>query len=156
MATGEIRSALSMSEPDLGSDVAAIRTAATRDGDDYVITGQKMWLTNGATASLIALLAKTDEGGARPHQNLTTFLIEKDPGFGETRPGLTVPGKIHKLGYRGVDTIELLLDGLRIPAGRVLGERPGRGFYQMMDGIEVGRVNVAARGSARKRSTTPR
>ena len=146
MATGEIRSALSMSEPDLGSDVAAIRTAATRDGDDYVITGQKMWLTNGATASLIALLAKTDEGGARPHQNLTTFLIEKDPGFGETRPGLTVPGKIHKLGYRGVDTTELLLDGLRIPAGRVLGERPGRGFYQMMDGIEVGRVNVAARG----------
>src|SRR6201996_1386779 len=146
MATGEVRSALSMSEPDLGSDVAAIRTAATRDGDDYVITGQKMWLTNGATSSLVALLAKTDEVGAKPHQNLTTFLIEKDPGFGQTRPGLTVPGKIHKLGYRGVDTTELLLDGVRIPARRVLGERPGQGFYQVMDGIEVGRVNVAARG----------
>lgn len=146
MATGELRSALSMSEPDLGSDVAAIRTAAVRDGDDYVITGRKMWLTNGATAGLVALLAKTGEGGTRPHQNLTAFLVEKDPGFGETRPGLTVPGKIHKLGYRGVDTTELLLDGCRVPAGRVLGERPGQGFYQFMDGIEVGRVNVAARG----------
>jgi alkylation response protein AidB-like acyl-CoA dehydrogenase len=146
MATGEIRSALSMSEPGLGSDVAAIRTAAVRDGDDYVITGQKMWITNGATSSLVALLARTDEGGGRPHQNLTAFLIEKEPGFGETRPGLTIPGKIHKLGYRGVDTTELILDGLRVPASRVLGERPGRGFYQIMDGIEVGRVNVAARG----------
>ncbi|HTR90485.1 MAG TPA: acyl-CoA dehydrogenase family protein [Trebonia sp.] len=146
MATGEIRSALSMSEPGLGSDVAAIRTSAVRDGDDYVISGQKMWLTNGATSSLIALLARTDEGGGRPHQNLTTFLIQKEPGFGQTRPGLTIPGKIHKLGYRGVDTTELILDGLRVPASRVLGERPGRGFYQIMDGIEVGRVNVAARG----------
>ncbi|TVZ04011.1 acyl-CoA dehydrogenase [Trebonia kvetii] len=146
MAAGEIRSALSMSEPGLGSDVAAIRTAAVRDGDDYVITGQKMWLTSGATASLIVLLARTDEGGDRPHQNLTAFLVEKDPGFGETRPGLTIPGKIHKLGYRGVDTTELILDGLRVPANRVLGMRPGRGFYQIMDGIEVGRVNVAARG----------
>jgi alkylation response protein AidB-like acyl-CoA dehydrogenase len=145
MAAGEIRSALSMSEPGLGSDVAAIRTAAVRDGDDYVITGQKMWLTSGATSSLIALLAKTDEGAARPHQNLTAFLVEKEPGFGETRPGLAIPGKIHKLGYRGVDTTELILDGLRVPADRVLGMRPGRGFYQIMDGIEVGRVNVAAR-----------
>jgi hypothetical protein len=146
MATGEIRSALSMSEPGLGSDVAAIRTAAVRDGDDYVITGQKMWLTSGATSSLIVLLARTDEGGDRPHQNLTAFLVEKEPGFGETRAGLTIPGKIHKLGYRGVDTTELILDGLRVPANRVLGMRPGRGFYQIMDGIEVGRVNIAARG----------
>jgi alkylation response protein AidB-like acyl-CoA dehydrogenase len=146
MASGELRSAFSMSEPDLGSDVAAIRTAAIRDGEDYVLTGQKMWVTSGGSAGLVALLAKTDEGGAKPHQNLTAFLIEKDPGFGQTRPGLTVPGKIHKLGYRGVDTTELLLDGCRVPASRVLGMRPGRGFYQMMDGIEVGRVNVAARG----------
>jgi alkylation response protein AidB-like acyl-CoA dehydrogenase len=146
MATGEIRSAFSMSEPGLGSDVAAIRTAAVRDGDDYVITGQKMWLTNGGTSSLVALLARTDEGAAKPHQNLTAFLIEKEPGFGPAGPGLTVPGKIHKLGYRGVDTTELILDGCRVPASRVLGELPGQGFYQMMDGIEVGRVNVAARG----------
>jgi alkylation response protein AidB-like acyl-CoA dehydrogenase len=146
MATGEIRGALSMSEPGLGSDVAAIRTAARRDGDDYVLTGQKMWVTNGATSSVVVLLARTDEGHGQPHRNLTAFLIEKDPGFGETRPGLTVPGKIHKMGYRGVDTTELILDDCRVPAGRVLGEAPGRGFYQLMDGIELGRVNVAARG----------
>jgi alkylation response protein AidB-like acyl-CoA dehydrogenase len=145
MATGEIRAAFSMSEPDLGSDVAAIRTAARPDGNDYVISGQKMWLTNGASARLVALLARTPEGAARPHRNLTAFLIEKDSGFGQTRPGLTVPGKIPKMGYKGVDTTELLLDECRVPASRVLGELPGRGFYQMMDAIELGRVNVAAR-----------
>jgi alkylation response protein AidB-like acyl-CoA dehydrogenase len=145
MATGEVRAAFSMSEPGLGSDVAAIRTSAELDGDDYVISGQKMWLTNGASANLVALLARTPEDASRPHRNLTAFLIEKDSGFGQTRPGLTVPGKIHKMGYKGVDTTELLLDGCRVPADRVLGERPGQGFYQMMDGVEVGRVNVAAR-----------
>ena len=147
MASGEVRGAISLSEPGLGSDVAAIRTQATRDGNDYVISGQKMWLTNGASASLIALLARTDEGAAKPHRNLSVFLVEKEPGYGETRPGLTIPGKIDKMGYKGVDTTELILDRYRIPADRVLGERPGRGFYQMMDGIEVGRVNVAARGA---------
>jgi alkylation response protein AidB-like acyl-CoA dehydrogenase len=149
MATGEVRGAFSMSEPGLGSDVAAIRTAARRDGDDYVISGQKMWLTNGASANLVALLARTpsvnEPGPGQAHRNLTAFLIEKDSGFGQTRPGLTVPGKIAKMGYKGVDTTELILDECRVPADRVLGERPGQGFYQMMDGIEVGRVNVAAR-----------
>jgi alkylation response protein AidB-like acyl-CoA dehydrogenase len=150
MATGEIRAAFSMSEPGLGSDVAAIRTAARRDGDDYLISGQKMWLTNGASANLVALLARTPAGNEQPisgrtHRDLTAFLIEKDSGFGQTRPGLTVPGKIAKMGYRGIDTTELILDHCRVPAARVLGERPGQGFYQMMDGIEVGRVNVAAR-----------
>jgi alkylation response protein AidB-like acyl-CoA dehydrogenase len=146
MATGEVRGALSMSEPGLGSDVAAIRTVARRDGDDYLISGQKMWLTNGATSNLVALLARTGRDAEHPHRGLTAFLVEKDPGFGETRPGLTVPGKIHKMGYKGVDTTELILDDCRVPVGRVLGENPGRGFYQLMDGIEVGRVNVAARG----------
>ena len=146
LATGEIRGALSMSEPGLGSDVAAIRTAARRDGDEYVLNGQKMWVTNGASSSVVVLLARTDEGHEQSHRNLTAFLIEKDPGFGETRPGLTVPGKIHKMGYRGVDTTEIILDDCRVPAGRVLGEAPGHGFYQLMDGIELGRVNVAARG----------
>jgi alkylation response protein AidB-like acyl-CoA dehydrogenase len=145
MAAGEIRAAFSMSEPGLGSDVAAIRTAARPDGGDYVITGQKMWITNGASSNLILLLARTPEGEPRPHRNLTAFLIEKASGFGMTRPGLTIPGKIHKMGYKGVDTTELVLDECRIPAGRVLGEHPGHGFYQLMDGIEVGRVNVAAR-----------
>jgi alkylation response protein AidB-like acyl-CoA dehydrogenase len=145
MATGEIRGAFSMSEPGLGSDVAAIRTMARPDGEDYVISGQKMWLTNGGSANLVALLARTPEGAERAHQNLTAFLIEKESGFGQTRPGLTIPGKIAKMGYKGVDTTELILDGCRVPADRVLGELPGQGFYQMMDGIEVGRVNVAAR-----------
>jgi alkylation response protein AidB-like acyl-CoA dehydrogenase len=146
MATGDVRGALSMSEPGLGSDVAAIRTAARREGDQYLISGQKMWLTNGASASVIALLARTSEEADRPHRGLTAFLVEKQPGLGETRPGLTVPGKIHKMGYKGVDTTELILDDCAVPEGRVLGDSPGRGFYQLMDGIEVGRVNVAARG----------
>ena len=148
MAAGEVRGAFSMSEPGLGSDVSAIRTRAGRDGDDYVIDGQKMWLTNGGTSSLVALLARTDDGHDAPHRNMTAFLIEKQPGFGPNPavPGLTVPGKIDKMGYKGVDTTELILSGVRVPAARVLGGRTGQGFYQMMDGVEVGRVNVAARG----------
>ena len=148
MAAGEVRGAFSMSEPGLGSDVSAIRTKAVPDGDGYVINGQKMWLTNGGTANLVAVLCRTDEGHDAPHRNMTTFLIEKEPGFGAnpTVPGLTVPGKIEKMGYKGVDTTELILHDVRVPAGRVLGGAPGRGFYQMMDGVEVGRVNVAARG----------
>jgi alkylation response protein AidB-like acyl-CoA dehydrogenase len=93
MASGEVRGAISLSEPGLGSDVAAIRTLAARDGNDYVISGQKMWLTNGASASLIALLARTDEGAAKPHRNLSVFLVEKEPGYGETRPGSPFPGR---------------------------------------------------------------
>jgi alkylation response protein AidB-like acyl-CoA dehydrogenase len=148
MAAGEVRAAFSMSEPGMGSDVAALRTKAVRDGDDYVINGQKMWLTNGGTSSLVAVLCRTDEGHDAPHRNMTTFLIEKEPGFGANSkvPGLTVPGKIEKMGYKGVDTTELILQNVRIPAGRVLGGATGLGFYQMMDGVEVGRVNVAARG----------
>ncbi|SHG35435.1 acyl-CoA dehydrogenase family protein [Streptoalloteichus hindustanus] len=145
MATGEVRGAFSMSEPDLGSDVAAIKTRARRDGDDYVIDGQKMWLTNGGTSNLVALLVRTDEGAEKPHENLTTFLVEKPEGYGEVAPGLTVPGKLPKMGYKGVDTTELVLDGHRVRADQVLGGVPGRGFRHMMDGVEVGRVNVAAR-----------
>src|SRR6266699_4319491 len=147
MAVGDVRGAFSMSEPALGSDVAAIRTRAVRDGDDYVINGQKMWLTNGGTSNLVAVLCRTDEGHDAPHRNMSTFLIEKEPGFGENPavPGLTVPGKIEKMGYKGVDTTELLLADVRVPASRLLGGRTGQGFYQMMDGVEVGRVNVAAR-----------
>jgi alkylation response protein AidB-like acyl-CoA dehydrogenase len=148
MAAGEVRGAFSMSEPSLGSDVSAIRTSAVRDGGDYVINGQKMWLTNGGTANLVAVLCRTDEGHDAPHRNMTCFLIEKKPGLGAnpTVPGLTVPGKIEKMGYKGVDTTELILQDVRIPGDRVLGGSTGQGFYQMMDGVEVGRVNVAARG----------
>ncbi|MDQ3402468.1 MAG: acyl-CoA dehydrogenase family protein [Actinomycetota bacterium] len=145
MAAGEIRGSFSMSEPDLGSDVAAIKTRAKRDGDDYVIDGAKMWLTNGGSSNLIALLVRTDEGAEKAHQNLTTFLVDKPTGFGEVAPGLTIPGKLDKMGYKGVDTTEAVFDGFRIGAGQVLGDAPGKGFAHMMDGVEVGRVNVAAR-----------
>ncbi|WP_116040366.1 acyl-CoA dehydrogenase family protein [Amycolatopsis palatopharyngis] len=146
MATGEIRGAFSMSEPGCGSDVSAIRTKATPRGDGYVINGQKMWLTNGASSTLVAALVKTETGDDSVYRNMTTFLVEKPAGFGEVRPGLTVPGKIEKMGYKGVDTTELVFDDFEIGADQVLGGEPGRGFYQMMDGVEVGRVNVAARG----------
>jgi len=147
MATGEVRGAFSMSEPGLGSDVSAIRTKAVRDGDtdDWTITGQKMWLTNGGSANLVAVLVRTDTGAESVYKNMTTFLVEKEPGFGETAQGVTVPGKIEKMGYKGVDTTELVLDGHRSTSAQILGGEPGRGFYQMMDGVEVGRVNVAAR-----------
>jgi alkylation response protein AidB-like acyl-CoA dehydrogenase len=153
MATGEVRGAFSMSEPGLGSDVAAVSTKATKQRDgSYSITGQKMWVTNGATSTLVALLAKTDEGADSVYQNLTTFLVEKDAGFGKTAQGLTVPGKLDKMGYKGVETTELILDSHQIGAEQILGTKPGAGFFQMMDGVEVGRVNVAARacGIARR------
>ncbi len=174
MATGELRGAFSMSEPECGSDVAAIKSRARADesvggppadegvadggtpadegvadggGGGFVLDGQKMWLTNGARAGIVATLVKDDLGADSVYKNMTTFLIEKEPGFGETRPGLTIPGKIDKMGYKGVETTEMVLDGVRVPADSVLGGEAGRGkgFYQMMDGVEVGRVNVAAR-----------
>ena len=147
MATGEVRGAFSMSEPDCGSDVSAIKTKATPDGDGFRVDGQKMWLTNGARSRIVATLVKDDQGADSVYKNMTTFLIEKEPGFGETRPGLTIPGKIDKMGYKGVETTEMILDGVQLSADDVLGgpEMRGKGFYQMMDGIEVGRVNVASR-----------
>lgn len=148
MATGEVRGAFSMSEPGCGSDVAAIKTKAVRDGDseNWTINGQKMWLTNGGSANLVAVLVKTDTGADSVYKNMTTFLIDKEVGFGETAQGVTVPGKIEKMGYKGVDTTELVFEGHQTTSAQILGGAPGRGFYQMMDGVEVGRVNVAARG----------
>ena len=148
MATGEVRGAFSMSEPGCGSDVAAIRSKAVRDGDEYVLNGQKMWLTNGGSSTLVAVLMRSDDDidpDASVYRKMTTFLIEKPTGFGEVEPGLTIPGKIDKMGYKGVDTTELIMENFRLPASAVLGGEVGKGFYQMMDGVEVGRVNVAAR-----------
>jgi alkylation response protein AidB-like acyl-CoA dehydrogenase len=147
MAAGEIRGAFSMSEPGTGSDVAAIRTKAVPAGDGYLLNGQKMWLTNGARAGVVATLVRSELGADTPYGNMTTFLLEKEPGFGETAPGLTIPGKIEKMGYKGVETTEMVLADHHAPATAVLGgaNGVGAGFYQMMDGIEVGRVNVAAR-----------
>ena len=148
MAEGEIRGAFSMSEPGCGSDVSAITSKAVPDGDDYILTGQKMWLTNGGSSNLVAVLVRTDNAASADssvYKRMSTFLVDKPEGFGEVRAGLTIPGKIEKMGYKGVDTTELVMDGLTLPASAILGGEPGHGFYQMMDGVEVGRVNVAAR-----------
>ena len=149
MATGEVRGAFSMSEPGCGSDVSAITSKAVRSADgDYVLNGQKMWLTNGGSSTLVAVLVLTPGDapeGASVYKKRTTFLIEKPEGFGEVRPGLTIPGKIDKMGYKGVDTTELVMEDLVLSADDILGGETGKGFYQMMDGVEVGRVNVAAR-----------
>ncbi len=148
MATGEVRGAFSMSEPGCGSDVSAITSKAVRDGDGWVMNGAKMWLTNGGSSTLVAVLVLTPgeaPEGASIYKKMSTFLVEKTPGFGEVRPGLTIPGKIEKMGYKGVDTTELVMDNLQLSNDDLLGGEPGKGFYQMMDGVEVGRVNVAAR-----------
>ena len=129
MSTGETRGAFSMSEPELGSDVAAIRTKAKRNPDgNYTIDGQKMWLTNGGSSTLIAVLVRTDEGADKPHRNLTAFLIEKPVGFGEVAPGLVIPGKLDKLGYKGIDTTELIFDGYAASADDILGGTTGPGL----------------------------
>jgi alkylation response protein AidB-like acyl-CoA dehydrogenase len=147
MATGELRSAYSMTEPHAGSDVQAIRTAAVREDDEYVITGQKMWATNGLRAGLVMLLAKTDPDADPPHRGMTAFLLEKEPGVTE-QPGLTIPPPLKKLGYKGVESTELVFDGFRTPASSVLGGEAGvgEGFKYFMGAIELGRVNIAARG----------
>ena len=149
MAAGDVRGAFSMSEPGLGSDVAAIRTRAVRDGDDFVLNGQKMWLTNGGTANLVAVLCKTGDGHDAPHRNMSAFLIEKEPGFGEN-PGGPRPDRAGEDREDGVQgrRHHRVAAGRRSRPGQPwrLGGRTGQGFYQMMDGVEVGRVNVAARG----------
>ena len=152
MATGEIRAAFSLSEPELGSDVQAIKTAAKKDGDHYVINGQKMWVTNGLRAALVFTLVKTDPEADPRHRGMTCFIAEKEPGVGENTgdyAGFTVPPQLKKMCYKGVESTELVFDGYRCPAENILGgEEAGlnKGFAQMMDALEVGRVNVAARG----------
>jgi alkylation response protein AidB-like acyl-CoA dehydrogenase len=153
MATGEIRAAFSLSEPELGSDVQAIKTAAKKTDDgDYEINGQKMWVTNGLMSGLVFVLVKTDPEADPRHKGMTCFIAEKEPGVGENTgeyAGFTVPPKLKKMGYKGVESTELVFDGYRCPAENILGgEEAGlnNGFSQMMDALEVGRVNVAARG----------
>ena len=147
MATGELRSAYSMTEPHAGSDVQAIRTRAVREGDEYVISGQKTWATNGLRAGLVMLLAKTDPEADPPHRGMTAFVLEKEPGQTE-QPGLVISRPMKKLGYKGVESVELTFDGFRTPATSVLGSEAGvgQGFKYFMGAIELGRVNIAARG----------
>src|SRR3712207_2070839 len=145
MATGEMRAALAMSEPEAGSDVQAIRTKAVRDGDHYVLNGQKMWLTNGLRSSLVMTLVKTDPEADPPHRGMSMLIVEKEAGVGQPAPGLDVGKNIEKLGYKGVETTEMTFSDFRIPVSSLLGTEEGHGFRQVLDGIEVGRVNVAAR-----------
>src|SRR4051812_43814785 len=153
MATGEIRAAFSLSEPELGSDVQAIKTAAKKvDDDTYEINGQKMWVTNGLRSGIVFVLVKTDPDAEQRHKGMTCFIAEKEPGVSENtgdHAGFTVPPQLKKMGYKGVESTELVFDGYRTPADSILGgedEGLNKGFSQMMDALEVGRVNVAARG----------
>jgi len=153
MATGEIRAAFSLSEPELGSDVQAIKTKAVKTDDgDWEINGQKMWVTNGLRSDLVFVLVKTDPDAEKAYKGMTCFIAEKEPGAHENTgayAGLNVPPQLRKMGYKGVESTELVFDGYRCPAENILGgEEQGlnKGFPQMMDALEVGRVNVAARG----------
>jgi alkylation response protein AidB-like acyl-CoA dehydrogenase len=144
MATGELRAALSMSEPEAGSDVQSIACRAIRDGDDYVVNGTKMWVTNGLRAGLVVLLCKTDPDTDPPHRGMSLLYVVKEPGA-QKFEGITIPPSIEKMGYHGVETTELVFENHRVPAANLLGGEEGKGFQQVMDGIEVGRVNVSGR-----------
>jgi alkylation response protein AidB-like acyl-CoA dehydrogenase len=149
MATGEIRAAFSLSEPEVGSDVQGIKSTAKKTDDgNYEINGQKMWVTNGLRSGVVFVLVKTDPKADPPYKGMTCFITEKEPGADEV-PGLRIPPKIKKMGYKGVESTELVYDGYVCPPERILGGEEaglGNGFRQMMDALEVGRVNVAARG----------
>jgi alkylation response protein AidB-like acyl-CoA dehydrogenase len=138
LATGELRGCLSLSEPDAGSDTRNVSCRAVRDGDEYVINGTKMWVTNGTRAGLVALAARTDEG-------ITCFMVEKEPG--ERFGGITVSRNIGKLGYKGLETVEMSYTDHRVPAAWVLGgdANLGRGLSLILGALEVGRINIAAR-----------
>ena len=145
MAAGEVRAALAMSEPEAGSDVQAIRTKAIRDGENYVVNGQKMWLTNGLRAGIVMTLVKTDPDTDPRHRGMSMLIVEKEPGVAQPAPGLDCGKNIEKMGYKGIETIEMTFSDFRIPTSSLLGSEEGQGFRQVLDAIEVGRVNVSAR-----------
>ncbi len=138
LATGEVRATMALTEPGGGSDLQALRTTAVRDDAGYVVDGTKTWISNARRAGLVALLCKTDPAAEPPHRGISILLVE--PG-----PGLSVSRDLPKLGYKGVESCELVLDGYRADAGALLGGEEGRGFGQMMRGLEIGRIQVAAR-----------
>lgn len=139
MAAGDIRGALCLSEASGGSDVQAITMTAERAGEDYLLTGSKLWVTNGVRGGLFAVLARTDRHSVPPYRGMSLFLVERGV------PGLSATRTFEKLGYRGVETAELVFDQVRVPAANLLGGREGQGFQHAMSGLEVGRINVAAR-----------
>ena len=139
MAEGIIRGGLALTEPGGGSDMQNLQTSAVKDGEEYVINGNKMFISNGASGNAFAVLARTDKTAQPPHRGISCFVVEK-PAV-----GFTVAQKLDKLGYRGIDTTELVFDNVRIPTENLVGEVEGRGFGQVMSGLEGGRINVAAR-----------
>ncbi len=139
MAEGDQRGGLCISEANAGSDVQAITMTATRDDTDYILNGSKLWVTNGIHAGIFAVLARSDTAVHPPHRGMSVFLVEKGT------PGLSVSRTFDKLGYKGVETAELVFDAVRVPATHLLGGIEGQGFKHAMSGLEVGRINVAAR-----------
>ena len=139
LASAELHGVLCLTEPDAGTDLQGIKTTAIQDGNDYLINGSKMWITNGQHGSLYALLTKTDPQAKPAHKGMTMFLAERGEGF-------NVEGKIKKLGYRGLESVALSFDNYRISKDRILGEQEGLGFKHAVGGLELGRINVAARG----------
>jgi alkylation response protein AidB-like acyl-CoA dehydrogenase len=144
-ASGELRGGLALTEPDCGTDLQAIRTHARREGDHYVVNGAKTWITNSAEGQILAVLVKTDPRAEPAHKGMSLLLIEKGPGFKVVR-------KLDKLGYRGIDTAELLFEDCRVPAANLVGTSEGRGLQQVLGGLELGRINVAARGAGLARA----
>ena len=138
MATGEKRGGICITEPNTGSDVQAIETRAVRDGDEYVINGSKSLITNGRHGNTFALVTKTDINADPPRKGMSIFIAEKGPGFNVVRD-------VPKLGYKGVDTCELSFEDYRVSGGNLIGGSEGQGFYQILSGLELGRINVAAR-----------
>ena len=138
-ATGEIRGGLALTEPNAGTDLQAIRTTAVRDGNDYVINGTKTWISNALNGSCFALLVKTDPDANPRYKGMSLFIADKREGF-------TTGKKFDKLGYKAIDSAELVFDNYRIPADQLIGEKEGEGFFQATGGLELGRINVAARG----------
>src|SRR6185437_3693176 len=139
LASGEVRGGLALTEPDAGTDLQGIRMTAKRDGDSYVINGTKTWISNGIKGSVFALLVKTDPGAEPRHRGMSLFIAPSGPGF-------TVGRKLEKLGYKSIDSAELIFENYRIPADHLIGGAEGQGFYQATGGLELGRINVAARG----------
>jgi alkylation response protein AidB-like acyl-CoA dehydrogenase len=139
MARGEHRAALCLTEPHAGSDAQRIRTTAVRQGDHYVVNGSKMFITNAETATIYSLVVKTDPNAVPAYNGITLFAAEKDG------PGITVGRRLDKLGYKGIETCEVSFEDYRVPAANLIGGAEGRGFQQVLSGLEVGRINIAAR-----------
>ncbi len=138
-ATAEMRGGIALTEPDCGTDLQAIRTTAVRDGDDYIIHGNKMWISNGIYGNCFAVLVKTDPNASPRHKGMSLFLVEKSDAFRASR-------KLEKLGYKGIDSAELVFDQCRVPASQLIGGKEGKGLQMILNGLELGRINVAARG----------